>query len=246
MPLEGVRMYLVAIVGRDRRHLLEKCLASLEQARRRAKAETLTLFALDPLCVEYDRAWLEGWEGLDVLEHSPDLHPTPRVRVAAMRCAVASFACASTESLGISWIVNIDADVAVDPDFFDRLDDVIASGAAFNPCGAVAMGNYAGYRESGYLVEACPGGVSDVRTHGLGGCLAFPLTGKLADVAARGVPKGSSWDSYMCRAVAGNRVLTSQVSYARHLGRDADAGMCAALHSKLDWDHFSPALEVLP
>lgn len=234
-------MYLVAIVGRDRRKLLEKCLASIEQARRRAKAETLCLFVLDPLCVEYDADWLYAHEGVDVLEHGPDLSPVPKERVAAMRCAAASFACASRESLGLEWIVNLDADVVVDPDFFDALDATIACGA--RDFGAVTLGNYPGYREPGYLVQYRGPGAGDIRTHGLGGCLAFPLTGKLADVAAAGVPKGHSWDSYMCRAVAGNRVLTSATSYVRHLGQDEDAGMCRARHPKLDWDSFSPALE---
>ena len=107
------------------------------------------------------------------------------------------------------------------------------------------MGNYAGYREPGYLVHYRGPAEPDIRSHGLGGCLAFPLTDRLAEVAAKGVPKGSSWDSYMCRAVADNRILTSATSYVRHLGQDEDAGMCKARHPKLDWDNFSPALEGL-
>lgn len=237
-------MYLIGIVGRDRRALLEGCLARLEQARRNYARRTEVWFALDPLCAEYRAGWLHE-RGVDaVMLPRPEADAPPRERVAHMRCRLAAEACRLFRPE--TWLVNLDADVAVDPDFFARLDDVIASGAAFDPCGAVAMGNYAGYLEPGYLVSACPGGISDVRTHGLGGCLAFPLTDKLAGVAAAGVQKGHSWDSFMCRTVAGRRVLTSRVSYVRHLGVHEQAGMCAAKHPGLDWHEFSPALrEVL-
>lgn len=225
----------VLLCGRDRVKLVERCLDALNRARY-GRRDHDVLFWRDPETTEFDERWLES-RGAMVMTHG-SLAPTdpPRRRVAAMRCAAIRHACA----LGYDRLLFLDSDVELAPDALTRLDDLWP---LLGPtrCGALALGNYAGYEVPGFMIDPTPvdGAQVSIRRVGLGGCLAFPMTERLRAKARDGVPEGASWDTHLCRKIADERVLTSDVSYCRHLGRDS--GMCQRVAPGLDWHRFAPS-----
>lgn len=225
---------LVALCGRDRRVLVEQCLESLRAARA-YHGDLVVSFHLDPLCREYDAEWLlaRGCDYVPVLGIDP---AAPiRDRVSAMRCDAALHALEH----GYDRVAFVDSDVRLDPGYFARLDELWTARAP--EWGAVALGNYAGYEAPGYFVQVVQHLAASIRTHGLGGCLSFRADQRLHDAAKAGVPRGASWDTHLCKAAAQQLVLTSDTSYARHLGRYS--GLCAIGHYGLDWHRFTPFLE---
>lgn len=225
---------VVAIVGRDRAHLVERCLESLRNARNCPPIR----FYRDPLTVEYDQGWLFARGATTVVHPTADLEPAPRRRVAALRVFANRDACDAGRDL----IVHMDSDIVCDPGLFERLEEMWDAALRLWPREqfALAPANFAGYAQPGFCVsDSSPYAGLSVRTHGLGGCLAFRCTPELA---AATVTDGASWDSNLCRRYMGRRVLTSDVSYVRHIGRRA--GMCVdTSHPDLDWHNFTPALE---
>lgn len=231
-------MDLVCIVGRDRQALAATSLVSISQARQQHSGETRLVFLRDPLTVEYDAEWLED-RGVDVVIH-PDVPADlpARQRVARMRCAGMLFAIET----GADRIVHLDSDIAIDPDFFGVLDELWTGAERRTSFGAATLGNFAGYAQPGFLLEQHPG--FSIRTHGLGGCLIFSCDSRTLVAARAGVPAHYSWDNWMSsKATGAGRVLTSDVSYVRHLGRGEHAGMCGSTaFPDLDWSNFSEAI----
>ncbi len=221
-------MRLICIAGRDRRSLVERCLESVRQLTPR------TLFYRDPLTTEYDDSWLvnQGADDICSLDLPPDM--PPRQRVSMMRCHGAITA----HCKGYSSIFFVDSDVVLDSGAIARLDEMSAFPLQHS---ARSLGNLALYDQPGYLSErSLLLGVS-IRSHALGGCLEFPVTDQLLEVAQRGVPIKAAWDSWFCREVAKGRVLTSEISYARHIGMGT--GINATRHPELNWQKFTPELE---
>lgn len=225
---------LIAICGRDRRVLVEQCLESVGDAVE-GRGDLHVSFHLDPLCQQYDERWLQDRGCAEVVALPLDPAAHARDRVSAMRCHAALHAVEQ----GFDRVAFLDSDVRIDPGYFARLDELWCAPAP--EWGAVALGNYAGYQVPGYFVQMVPHLGASIRTHGLGGCLSFRADQRLHDAAKAGVPHGGSWDTYFCKAVAQSRVLTSDTSYARHLGRYS--GLCAVGHYGLDWHRFTPFLE---
>jgi hypothetical protein len=221
---------LLCIVARDRREMVERCLASVN----RLTIPPRVMFIRDPLTTEFDDKWLCDQDPSMIIDCLEDLPPDlpPRQRVARMRCHGFLTAARIADT-----IFHVDSDVILDRRAIERLEQMSAMPIRH---GARSLGNLPQYEQPGYMVERSKLGVS-VRSHGLGGCLEFPLTSAIVAAATRGVPRAWAWDTYFSREIAGGRVLTSDVSYARHIG--VGTGINASRNPELNWHRFTPELE---
>lgn len=220
---------LIAMCGRDRAELVGPCLASV----RKAWPDLSLLFHRDPADTELRKLDLR-MRGATWVEEI-DLHPelAGRKRVAAMRAAAATWACAA----GYQRVLFLDSDILVDPGAGAELERLWRMRPT--PDAAVALTRCAVYDSGRYERAGQPLRGASLRTHGLGMALAFAAGAALQRAASQ--PIRDSWDSAWCTTVAINVVVQPEQSWAIHEGRGS--GLCQQRSPGLDVTHPTPQLE---
>jgi hypothetical protein len=226
---------VIAICGRDRKELVERALPAV----RAIMPHELLVFARDPATNEYDTNWLLD-QGADIVQGIfPELPEQPVTsRVTRLRAAQVGLAARHHERR----IIFLDSDVLVGAGFPEELARLWAlQQSGWGRCGALTLGNYAGYSNSVFQRSKHAEQRVSIRTHALGGCLIFPFSQQLHNTLLN-CPEGTSWDTGISLEVAGSRILTSEQSHVRHLG--LRSGMCATrgLHG-LDWQNQTADLQ---
>ncbi len=234
---------IIAIAARDRRELVGPCLQSVVAAfvdRLGTDGDCHLVVHLDPLTTQYTGPELRAWGASSVVRLELPHDMPAKERIARMRCDAAQMAA----GFGFDRILYLDSDVVVSRGLPAALD-AFWPGLKPTECRAVALGNLAHYARDGFTRErdrfVCAYGAGHVRTHALGSCFAFPVNAALTEWAAN--PPCTSWDTHASTNLARNRILTSDVSYVRHDGRNS--GLCMKAHRGLDYQNFAADL-VLP
>ena len=203
----------VAVCTRDRAEIAKPCITRMVNVLQQVHVW------VDPLSTEYGVEDVNAWgaigKTIDISETMP-----VKSRIATMRIAAAKFALLNN----FEYILFLDSDILISYKFLEELQRLIPIMKEMN-CKALTLANYKQYELRCTIVKHDELGVS-IRRFGLGGCLLFPVSQSLADTK---VSKGSSWDTYLCQTVASRRILTSHISYVRHLGQgtglSADRGL---------------------
>ena len=219
---------LVAVCGRDRVNLVKGFLASVAFE---LPAEWEKWFWIDPLS---QRLGVPDFAGTDWNIVRPKLDPgdQPRWRVRQMRMA----GILKAAERGAQRILFLDSDTAVLGGFTQEYERLWALRGRFL-CDAISLANLKHYAQPPYLLESHPESQLSVRAFGMGACLSLAVSPKL--VAHTADQHKGSWDTHISRTAAGNRVLTSDLSYISHEGRHSGMSGPGTRKHGLDFHNFA-------